>query len=262
MSPAVTWYRGLARFARHELGDVDLGDRRLHRRLERVIHSLGRNPARSIPQACGSWGETKSDYRFCRNPAVTREKILDAHYQSTRERLPGEGAVLVVGDTTYLDYSHHPDTVGVGPIGNRTSQQDQRGVLVHSALAVTSGTHRVLGLLDQEVIVREERHPANEPRTERRKRTRESQKWTRSSRRVLDRVKDSDRLIFVFDREADVFEVFEELQDWRARFVIRASWNRRLAEEGGERAYLLDQIRHGAVVGRQTIEMAARGGCR
>jgi len=40
-----------------------------------------------------------------------------------------------VQDTTFLNYSHHPQTEGLGEIG--TKQQNQRGFGMHSTLAVS-----------------------------------------------------------------------------------------------------------------------------
>ena len=41
-----------------------LPDARLVDRLERLVDKLSKNPEASIPQACGSWYDTKAAYRF------------------------------------------------------------------------------------------------------------------------------------------------------------------------------------------------------
>lgn len=41
-----------------------LPDERLKYRLERLVEQLSQSPEKSIPQACGSWPETKAAYRF------------------------------------------------------------------------------------------------------------------------------------------------------------------------------------------------------
>ncbi len=43
---------------------VSLPDARLVDRLERLVGQLSENPEASIPEACGSWPETKAAYRF------------------------------------------------------------------------------------------------------------------------------------------------------------------------------------------------------
>jgi hypothetical protein len=39
-------------------------DVRLYERLERLVEQLSKAPDQSIPQACGSAGESKAAYRF------------------------------------------------------------------------------------------------------------------------------------------------------------------------------------------------------
>jgi hypothetical protein len=43
---------------------ASLPDTRLVDRLDRLVGQLSNNPEASIPQACGSWHETKAAYRF------------------------------------------------------------------------------------------------------------------------------------------------------------------------------------------------------
>lgn len=250
----------VATFVRREFGEAVLGDVRLKARLQKIAEGMTCDPSRSIPQAMGDWAATKAAYRFFANPDVNREKVLEGHVQSTVRRLRGEEAVLVIEDTTSLNFSHHPATQGLGKIGAAKWPNQLEGALVHSALAVSMGSHRVLGLLDQQVILRKGHHPADETKVERHRRARESRKWMTSSRRVVQRVSGVAAAIFVFDREGDVFEGVEDLQQQGARFVIRASQNRRLETTGAGPAYLLDRIRGEPGRGQTTVSVQARGG--
>ena len=47
-----------------ELRHTHLGDKRLNRRLVRVVEELRARPTASVPQACGNWADTKATYRF------------------------------------------------------------------------------------------------------------------------------------------------------------------------------------------------------
>ena len=47
--------------------------------------------------------------------------------------MKGYGLVLAVQDTTFLDYTRHTKTDGLGPIG--TPQQNLKGLVMHSTLA-------------------------------------------------------------------------------------------------------------------------------
>jgi Transposase DNA-binding/Transposase DDE domain len=246
-------------FVAREFERTDLGDERLRRRLVQIVVDLTEDPGRSIPQASGRWASTKGAYRFFSNPRVTREGVMKGHWEQTAERIQCQDAVLVVEDTTFLNFSHHPQTKGLGKIGNQRAANQLQGVLVHSALAVDVVNHQVLGLIGQEVIVRKEYQSSGESREARQVRSRESGKWMTSARGVIQRVGRADLLIFTFDREGDVFEVIEELQQRGARYVIRAAWNRRIAAEEAPPAYLLDQVHREPVLGEMGVDVAGNG---
>src|SRR5947208_1557333 len=92
-------------WAEDELRHADLGDRRLNRRLARLVGDLAAQPSHSIPLACGSWPATKAAYRFWDNRAVRPADILAAHCRRTRDRLPADGQpVLAIQDTTLLNF--------------------------------------------------------------------------------------------------------------------------------------------------------------
>jgi hypothetical protein len=65
-----------------EMRTVNLGDKRLHKRLLSLFDKLGNSPNLSIPAACGGWHETKAAYRFFDHEEVTTESILTPHMNS------------------------------------------------------------------------------------------------------------------------------------------------------------------------------------
>ncbi|MEI7902471.1 MAG: hypothetical protein WCK89_19655 [bacterium] len=82
------------------------------------------------------------------------EKVLKAHYESTVERLQGEKIVLSVQDTTTLDYSTHPATEDLGPIGHKR-EKHLIGLILHDTMAY--GPEGVpLGLVDVQCWARQE----------------------------------------------------------------------------------------------------------
>src|SRR5437763_13911610 len=102
-------------WAEDELRHADLGDRRLNRRLRRLVGDLAAQPTATVPQACASWAATKAAYRFWDHDRVTGPAIIQAHSLGTHDRLPADGAaVLSLQDTTVLNFSHHPATAGLG----------------------------------------------------------------------------------------------------------------------------------------------------
>lgn len=138
-------------WAEKEVRSVQLGDAPLKRRLVHLLEDLAAHPAASVPEACGNWADTKGAYRFWDSAQVEAEAIRAAHWESTKERLAGHARVLVVQDTTELDFTAHADTEGLGPLDSGWC----RGLKVHSAMVV-SMQGVPLGLIHQEVWARDE----------------------------------------------------------------------------------------------------------
>src|SRR3974390_3049994 len=127
-----------------------LPDKRLQRRLRRLLEQLSAAPGKTVPAACGDWAATKAAYRFCDNPRVTEHGVMAGHFAATAARFKAsEGPVLILQDTTEFIYSRvSPGKIGFTKTINagryKAGQPNTRtlcGVLMHSSLAVTtSGT--------------------------------------------------------------------------------------------------------------------------
>ena len=91
-----------------ELRGINLGDKRLNQRSARVMDALAANPQASVNGACDTWGDTLAAYRLFNNPAVEPAKILEPHGDATRRRMQEHPVVLVLQDTTELDFTAHP----------------------------------------------------------------------------------------------------------------------------------------------------------
>jgi Transposase DNA-binding len=103
--------------------------------LQKLADDFSTQPQAPINQASADWAATKAAYRFFENPHAAAKKIFAAHRLRTSQRIEGQQVVLAIQDTTYLNYSHHPQTTGLGPIGDRRS--DAQGLILHSTLVVT-----------------------------------------------------------------------------------------------------------------------------
>lgn len=238
----------LSTWVGQELAAVSLGDRRLERRLRTLVEQFARQPTASIPQACGDWAPTKAAYRFFNNSKVSHGSILAGHRQACLERVAQEKLILVLQDTTSLDYTHHPHTRDLGPLENPNHQ----GMFVHSSLAAsTAGVP--LGLLDQQVWTRD--HEAVGQRHGRKKRPieeKESFKWLKGLRASLKGLPAQVCVVTVADREADIFDFFLEAEKQKTQVLVRAAWNRRLTDPPG---YLWDEVARMPVRGRFTVEV-------
>ena len=103
----------------YELSEVSLGDKRLDWRLLDTASKLAAQPGAPINQACDDWADTKASYRLFDNEKTTAAKILSPHQARTGERAAGYERVLAIQDTSYLNYTHHPQKAGMGgcPLG-------------------------------------------------------------------------------------------------------------------------------------------------
>jgi hypothetical protein len=249
-------------FVEEEFGQVDLGDVRRNRRLQKVVAQLSADPCRSIPLACSSWSETKGAYRLFANEKVTHKNVLQPHLESTARKIDQEQKCLVISDTTFINLTHHPATKGIGNIGSRKWPNQLRGTLVHSTLAVNPNDGQLLGILDQQILIRSDYQNPEETIAQRRGRKRESEKWINSVKASCASVSNPNNLIFVFDREGDVFEVFEELKTHSASYVIRGNYDRRVLSSNDKRAYLFTEIKKKPIGLNHEVAIPAGGGRR
>jgi hypothetical protein len=149
-------------WAASEFSDVDLGDRRLKERLIKMCDRFSESPESPINQACEDWAETKTAYRFFKNENVDAARIREAHASKTAERAKKDKVILTVQDTSYLIYTSHKKTKGLGRIsmkkGKSVAEINSNGLLMHSSLALTT-EGLPLGLLHQKIFPRTSRTP-------------------------------------------------------------------------------------------------------
>lgn len=211
-------------WAVNEFADADLGDVRRTKRLVELAHVLAQHPTAALPEACGDGAMLKAAYRFFSHDDIAPQDVLSSHIESTYSRLDKVPLVLAVQDTTEVDWTGHPATQGLGPLGHTACQ----GLHVHSTLAFTP--ERVpLGLLAQHVWARD---PDDVGKRKRRKQLpisqKESQKWLTSLEAVFS-ARDwcaPTRFVSVGDREADVFDLLAAERPAGVELLVRAAWDR------------------------------------
>lgn len=241
-------------WSREEFAGIELGDQRLNARLLTVSEALAAQPQASINQACGGWAATKGAYRLFKNAKTEPELILLPHQQRTRERLAAYPLILAVQDTTLLDYTSHLVTQGVGPIG--TTSQDLWGLVMHTTLAFTPDG-LPLGLLSQDIWAREAGvQGESAARKSRPIEEKESYKWITALRETAAQTPEGVEVVSVGDREADVYEVFQEAHVLQAKVLVRATQDRSLVEQGTLKPFMQRQ----PVAGHLKVEVPARPG--
>ena len=208
-----------------EWATVDLGDQRLNRRLVETAVKLMAQPQAPLNQASGDWAATKGSYRLFGNAKASAEKILRPHQAQTRHRMQAYPLVLALQDSSYLDYTQHPQTQELGPIG--TPQQDLQGLILHQTLIVTP-EGLPLGGIAQEIWRRDPDAPVLS-KAERQKRPieeKESYKWITALRETARYTPADVEVVSVCDREADVYELFVEAERLEMGLLVRATQDR------------------------------------
>ncbi len=207
-------------WAEQTFGEVRLGHQRRTKRAVVMAEAIATDPAASLPKQMGSEAGLHAAYRFLQMPAVSYEQLIRPHVEQTREGMGKPERVLLIQDTTQVDYQQHPTTTGLGPIGNGT----HHGFLLQSVLAVLPDNRQVLGLAHQEPFLRKSA-PKGETKRERERRERESQVWERSVQ-AIGEPPPGVQWIHVGDRYSDMFPFLWACRHQHCDFVVRAAQDR------------------------------------
>jgi hypothetical protein len=229
-----------AGWAQFELGGVSLGDARLERRLRRVAEELSTQPQYPINQASPDVAAAKAAYRLFDNEKVTSEKVFSAHQERTVARMRAEPVVLAVQDTTFLDYSGHKKTRGLGPIGNNGTAVKLQGLVLHSTLAVTP-KGLPLGLLSHRCWTREGFCHSERTRDQRAFSDKESSKWVGALEEVSSlSIATETQVVHVADRESDIYYFLCAAHEAKAHYLVRSCCDRPLV--GDECGTMREQL--------------------
>jgi hypothetical protein len=243
-----------AAWAETTFGTVALGDARRTARAVTLAEALAARPAASLPAAVGDPAALKAAYRLLHEPDVTAAALSAPHRAQTLAAARDEAVVLLVQDTTELDYTHHRATADLGPIGNGRG----RGYLLQSVLAVTPGK-TVLGLAHLAPFRRVPAPRRGERCDERRDRPRESDVWGRTARE-LGPPPDAARWVHVGDRGADVFTFFAACRAVRADVLVRVAQDRRATTADGAATRVLVAARAAPAAATRPLAIPTRPG--
>lgn len=166
--------------------------------------------------------------RFFRNSKVDHQKIISPLLESTAHCSAGKD-VLVIQDTTEINYEHHSGFLNrndnhLGPTGNNIDI----GFFVHPSIVVDMQTQMLLGASEVHIWNRRyskkntiERDYKNQPIEDK-----ESYRWIKSCLESKKTLRYAKSILFVSDRESDIYEEFIEVPDHRSDLLIRSSRNR------------------------------------
>lgn len=243
------WDSDARKWAEDVFSGSTLPDERLHDRLVAYGAAQALEPSSSTAHACrGDRAAREGAYRFLENQRVLAEDIDEGPFQHTAERCQDRDVVLAIQDTSSVSVNSNILREQLKNTGSPT------GFLVHSTLMVDGMTGAVIGLADQLRWTREER--AKEKKREESYESRESSKWEMADRNMAGRFDRLDNVVFVGDRETDIYEYMAYLDAVNRRFVLRAQTNRRTSEELDG---IFDQVTKSPVLARREIVIEQRG---
>jgi len=248
-----------ASFGLENFGTAGLGDRRRTERLVKTADRIFQHPGGTLPEKLQDPADLKGTYRLVDAEEVTHAAVLRPHQELTRRRMQEHGGdILILHDTTELDYTGKRSLKALGQIGNGS----HRGYLCHNSLAVAADSREVLGLVNQILYCRP-KVPARETRSQRRaKADRESRLWKQGSEAVGVPPAGS-RWVDICDRGADLFEYLDYKHASGGWYVVRSRHDRgKVRPVGGDGSY---QPLHACAralpkLGHKTIAVPAREG--
>lgn len=243
------------RWIEAEFGGVKFGHQDAERRLLRIVAAKAHNPSASYSECfAGHRHQLKAYYRFIGNKrqAICAEGILKGHRQKTLGRMKDQKRVLIIQDTTDLNFSDRLHCNGLGDVGTNQTGALSRGLKMHSSLAV-GAQGLPLGVLATHIYAS---HFGADKAQSRPIEEKESYRWLRTVQDLAEISKGipQTQLIVVGDRESDLFELF----DYRRRkarnihLLVRAHYNRCL-EDGS--AKLFDHLKALPAMGKAQIEV-------
>ncbi len=246
-------------FGAAQFGAAQLGHKKRTECLVKIADLVYRHPGGTLPAKLHAPKDYKAMDRLMNRPEATHAAVLQPHCQATREQMrQADGVVLVLHDTTELDYSGLKSIADLGSLGNGRG----RGYLCHNSLAFDPQRHEVLGLANQ-ILHRRRRVGRKETVKAKRDRAdRESRLWTQGLAAVGP-APEGRLWVHVADRGADTFEFLARHLAEGQSFVVRSHTNRVIRQghdEAAPKNYVHDYARALPLGGQREVVVSARPG--
>ena len=208
-----------------------LPDKRLETRAQIMLSDQYAFPEKTIYSSAHDEAAAKGAYRFQKNPTISEELLLQAHYDCVLERAGRHSIVLGVHDTTTLNFSSQSQKEDTG-----TLQTEESRVFLLHPLVLFSPDKLCLGVIDTNLWSRDpQEFGKSKDRSNRPIEEKESYRWLLSYRQLAEtqsRLKNTE-MVSVSDAESDIYDLFVEAQSHSQgpTLLVRASHNRSLEED-------------------------------
>lgn len=161
--------------------------------------------------------------RFLRNEKVSIIEIETDLSKKTSQNCKDKSHVLAIGDTVEVTFPGHK--VKKNKFGF-VSDKKTKGFLAHPVVVVDADSKDILGLSSIEVWSR-----TNEdivPRDQRLIEDKESYKWIHAAQNTNKNIKNPDKITMIYDREGDIFELFDRVPNERIELLVRSNYDRKI----------------------------------
>ena len=248
-------------FADFQFSGAALGDARRAKRLVRVAAALAQKPCGTLHGAILDWAEVQAAYRLLADEETTLDSVTAPHRKKVFEACAAAQEVLLIEDTTSLNYSTLKNVKDMGWIGD---DEACKGFNLHSTLALRIENWNsnqepeltMLGLFGIHCWTRthSKRGRGKEKKSARLRRERESQRWA-AVLGTREGPPAGSRWTFMGDREADIYEVFQDCRGAGMDWIVRANQPRALEDEGGS---VFSAVAQASRLGQYTLKLRAR----
>jgi hypothetical protein len=222
-----------------QMATAPLGHAARCKRLADSTERIAHHPGGTLPEKFHDLSAYRATLRLMNHRSVTHAAILQPHVEATLQLIRARSTpVLIVHDTTELDYSGQKTLESLGTIGNGHG----RGYECHNSIAVDPDSGALIGLVNQILHTRAVVPPKEGVKAKRKRPNRESRLWVRAVEQIGE-APASCHWINVCDRGADTFEFLEHEISQNRHFVIRSTHNRALETVEGQPGLLHDRMR-------------------
>ena len=231
-------------------------DKRLSLTYQAYMDRLISSKTVSVRQSSRDGSEASRFYRFFKNEKVSIAELIQMGCELPKGVRLKDRHVLVAGDSTSFTMSHHKNRIQdieqMGVIQNGNTA----GYYAHVNMAVCAKDRTILGLTD--ILLwnqsKEKRKISNKATPLEKK---YSYKWHMGVNHSEELLKEAKQITYLFDREADTFELMHYLSsNVKKDFVIRQCQDRRVLQQGKVKR-VSKCLEQAEVLGTFEVEIAA-----
>jgi hypothetical protein len=248
-------YKEIEKWAEQQWGKAEVGDKRRAARAVKVGTAIAAQPDASLPKQMGGWKNLKAAYRLFCEQDVTHQGLGQQHWEETIEQAASSlEVVLFIQDLS--EFSYKAKVKGIGHIGNGTAT----GLVLHSCLAIRpkSETAEILGLAYQKLWARTEIKHGTESRTQRSKRSKESDLWAQTLEQIG--IAATPNWISIGDSASDIFSYVRRAAQKGWKCILRVSQDRAIETPAAQSSYLKQWARELKPKTKKSLLLRGRDG--